>query len=70
MLAFLAEEMTRLHKDKQTEIKGFLTWLEGYLGTSIEGPKNKTKVKEYWRPQDGDLTCPLDTAPFDDGHGI
>ena len=41
--------MTRLHKEKQTEIKGFLTWLEGYLGTSIEGLKNKTKVKEYWR---------------------
>lgn len=49
LLAFLAEEMTRLHKEKQTEIKGFLTWLEGYLGISIEGLKNKTKIKEYYK---------------------
>ncbi|MBL7208763.1 MAG: N-6 DNA methylase [Dehalococcoidia bacterium] len=53
LLAFLAEEMTRLHKEKQAEIKGFLTWLEGYLGIGLEHLKNKTKVKEYWKPEAG-----------------
>ena len=42
LLAFLAEEMTRLHKEKQAEIKGFLTWLEDHLGISVEALKNKT----------------------------
>jgi len=49
LLAFLVEEMTRLHKEKQSEVKGLLTWLESYLGVNIEDLKNKTKVKEYWR---------------------
>jgi type I restriction-modification system DNA methylase subunit len=53
LLAFLAEEMIRLHKEKQAEIKGFLTWLEGYLGVNIEDLKNKTKVKEYWKMEAG-----------------
>lgn len=53
LLAFLAEEMTRLHKEKQGEIKGFLGWLEGYLGRGIEDLRNKTKVKEYWRTEVG-----------------
>jgi hypothetical protein len=48
LLAFLAEEMTRLHKEKQVEIKGFLNWLQVYLGINIEGLKNKTKIKEYY----------------------
>jgi Alw26I/Eco31I/Esp3I family type II restriction m6 adenine DNA methyltransferase len=49
ILAFLAEEMTRLHKEKQAEMKGFLAWLEGYVCVSVNDMKNKTKVKEYWR---------------------
>ena len=49
LLAFLAEEMTRLHKEKQSEVKGFLTWLEEYLGVKVEDLKNKTRVKEYWK---------------------
>ena len=53
LLAFLAEEMTRLHKEKQTEIKGFLRWLEGYLGVNVEDLKNKTRVKEYWKQDVG-----------------
>jgi hypothetical protein len=53
LLAFLVEEMTRLHKEKQAEIKGFLTWLEGYLGISIEDLKNKTKIREYWKGEAG-----------------
>jgi hypothetical protein len=53
LLAFLAEEMTRLHKETQAEAKGFLIWLEGYLGVGIEDLKNKTKVKEYWKAEVG-----------------
>jgi len=53
LLAFLAEEMTRLNKDKQEEIKGFLRWLESYLSVGIEELKNKTKVKEYWKAEVG-----------------
>lgn len=49
LLAFLAEEMTRLHKEKQSEVKGFLTWLEAYIGVGVEDLKNKTRVKEYWK---------------------
>ena len=49
LLAFLAEEMTTLHKEKQAEVKGFLTWLEGYLGVGINDLRNKTRVKEYWK---------------------
>jgi hypothetical protein len=49
LLALLAEQMTRLHKEKQLEIKGLLTWLESYLGVNIEDLKNKTKIKEYWK---------------------
>jgi len=48
LLAFLAEEMTRLHQEKQAEVKGFLHWLEGFLGIKLDDLKNKTKVKEYW----------------------
>jgi hypothetical protein len=53
LLAFLVEEMTRLHKEKQTEIKGFLNWLEAYLGVSVEELKNKTKIKEYYKAEVG-----------------
>jgi hypothetical protein len=53
LLAFLAEEMTGLHKQKQAEIRGFLTWLEGYLGVDIEELKNKTRVKEYYEAEVG-----------------
>ena len=53
LLAFLAEEMTRLHKEKQLEVKGFLTWLEGYIGVSMEDLKNKTRIKDYWKAKVG-----------------
>ncbi len=53
LLAYLAEEMTRLHKEKQVEIKGFLSWLESYLAVNVEDLKNKTKVREYWKTDVG-----------------
>ena len=48
LLAFLAEEMTRLHKKKQSRIKDFLNWLEKeVLKGSVENQKNKTKIKDF-----------------------
>ena len=48
LLAFLAEEMTRLNKEKQGKIKGFLTWLEKeIIKGSIEDQKNKTKIHDF-----------------------
>ena len=32
LLAFLAEKMLEMNKQKQQEIKGFLGWLESYVG--------------------------------------
>lgn len=49
LLTSLAEEMTRLYKEKQAEMKGFLNWLEAHLGINIEDLKNKTKIKEYYK---------------------
>jgi type I restriction-modification system DNA methylase subunit len=48
LLAFLAEEMTRLNKEKQSRIKHFLTWLEKeIIKGSVEEQKNKTKIKNF-----------------------
>ena len=48
LLAFLAEEMTRLHKEEQSKIKGFLAWLEKeILKGSVQDQKNKTRMKDF-----------------------
>jgi hypothetical protein len=48
LLAFLAEEMTRLNKGKQSSIKAFLSWLEKeILKSSVEDQKNKTRIKDF-----------------------
>lgn len=47
-LVFLAEQMIEMNKAKQTEIKGFLHWLEGYIGTKVETLSNKTKILAYF----------------------
>ena len=50
LLAFLAERMIEMNKENQRLIKEFLNWLEGeILKGSIEGLKNKTKIKEFYR---------------------
>lgn len=54
-LAYLAEEMTELNKQKQAEIKGFLQWLETFLrikpdndgNTGIEALSSKSILKNY-----------------------
>jgi len=47
-LAFLAEQMFEMNKEKQKEIKGLLTWLEGYSGAKIDDLTNKTRIKSYY----------------------
>jgi hypothetical protein len=48
LLAFLAERMLEMNKEKQKEIKGFLGWLEGYLGAKVEDLTPKTKLQSYY----------------------
>ena len=48
LLAFLAERMLEMNKQKQQEIRGFLGWLEGYLGAKVEDLTPKTKLQSYW----------------------
>jgi hypothetical protein len=45
LLAFLAERMLEMNKQKQQEIKGFLGWLEGYLGAKVEDLTPKTVAR-------------------------
>jgi hypothetical protein len=47
LLAYLAEQMIELNKQKQTEIKGFLTWLARLIGTEIDNLTNKSKIQNY-----------------------
>jgi len=48
LLAHLAERMIEMNKEKNAEIKGFLRWLEGEIGTPVEELANKTALKEYY----------------------
>ncbi|HCC69031.1 MAG TPA: hypothetical protein DEP99_04000 [Nitrospiraceae bacterium] len=45
--AFLAEQMIELNKAKNTEIKGFLKWLEREAGCEIDDLTGKTAIKDY-----------------------
>jgi hypothetical protein len=47
LLAFLGEQMIEMNKQKQTETKGFITWLERAIGAEVDDLNNKTKVKLY-----------------------
>lgn len=48
LLAYLAERIIEMNKEKNTEIKGFLRWLEGEIGAPVEELSNKTALKEYY----------------------
>ena len=48
LLAFLAERMLKMNKEKQTEIKGFMGWLESYVGAKVEDLTPKTKLQSYY----------------------
>ena len=48
LLAHLAEKMLEMNKQKQQEIRGFLGWLEGYVGAKVEDLTPKTKLQGYY----------------------
>ena len=48
LLAFLAERMLEMNKQKQQEIKGFLGWLESYVGAKVDDLTPKTKIQSYY----------------------
>jgi len=48
LLAFLAERMLEMNKEKQQEIKGFLGWLEGEIGARVDDLSPKTKLQSYY----------------------
>ncbi|HPD06798.1 MAG TPA: Eco57I restriction-modification methylase domain-containing protein, partial [Candidatus Bipolaricaulis sp.] len=69
LLAFLAEEMIRLNREKQAEMKSFLTWLEAELkvepdnkgNTGIEALTGKARLKNYLGDhQKGEPEVPFD----------
>ena len=48
LLAFLAERVLEMNKQKQTEVKGFLGWLESYLRAKVEDLTPKIKLQGYY----------------------
>ena len=48
LLAFLAERMLEMNKEKQQEIKGFLGWLEGFVEAKVDDLTPKTKLQSYY----------------------
>jgi disulfide oxidoreductase YuzD len=47
LIAFLAEQMIDMNKEKQAVTKGFLEWLESAIGAKVDGLKNKMKIRDY-----------------------
>jgi hypothetical protein len=47
LLAYLAEQMIKLNKQKQGEMKRFLNWLEGVLKVSVDEVSGKSKLRNY-----------------------
>jgi len=47
LLAYLAEQMIELNKQKQTEIKSFLQWLKRFIGCEVDALTNKSKIQNY-----------------------
>jgi len=47
LLAFLAERMIEMNKEKQAEAKSFLEWLGTTIGAKVDSLKNKTKIRVY-----------------------
>lgn len=47
LLAHLAENMLRMNREKQDEIRGFLAWLEREIGTSLENLTGHSRLRDY-----------------------
>ena len=59
LLAHLAEEMIRMNREKQEEIRGFLAWLEDFTGAKVDDLSNKTKVQAYYEIEFSELLSVL-----------
>jgi hypothetical protein len=59
LLAHLAEEMIRMNRKKQEEIRGFLAWLEEFMGAKVDGLSNKTRVSAYYEIYFGEILAVL-----------
>ncbi|MBU4373404.1 MAG: Eco57I restriction-modification methylase domain-containing protein, partial [Euryarchaeota archaeon] len=51
LLAYLAERMIEMNREKNAEIKGFLEFLKGEIGAPIDDLSNKTAIQEYYTHQ-------------------
>jgi hypothetical protein len=49
ILAYLAERMIEMHKQKQVEVKDFLGWLADYTGLPIDQWALKTNLRRYFQ---------------------
>ncbi|GFO96778.1 hypothetical protein ig2599ANME_0968 [groundwater metagenome] len=49
LLAHLADRMIEMNKEKNAEIKGFLSFLEGEIGAHLADLSNKTVIQEYYK---------------------
>ena len=47
LLAHLAEQMIEMNKQKQAEVKGFLSWLEREIGVPIDNLTRRTDLRNY-----------------------
>jgi len=47
LLAHLAEEMLALNRDKQSEMRAFLAWLERHIGAKVDALTGKTDLQGY-----------------------
>jgi hypothetical protein len=54
-LAFLAQQMLDMSKEKQAEANGFLGWLQEYTGLPVQEWRLKTVVVAYWEHPWDDL---------------
>jgi len=59
LLAHLAEEMIRMNREKQEEIRGFLAWLEDFIGARVDDLSNKTRVQAYYEIEFSELLSVL-----------
>jgi hypothetical protein len=48
LLAHLAGRMIEMHKEKQTEVRGFLDWLAEYTGRPVDDWALKTNLRRYY----------------------
>ncbi|MGP8321891.1 MAG: TaqI-like C-terminal specificity domain-containing protein [Methanosarcinaceae archaeon] len=55
LLTFLAERMIEMNNTKNEEVKGFLEWFEREIGAKIETLTNRTKLKQYYDLDFGEL---------------